>query len=239
MKIAVAPVPAAPSFGLLFAEDFDMASGVTVVAETEDEREADEPEVIAPSFSARDVRAAQDRAYADGLRDGREAAAADQQDAVRAALAMVAERLRSACDDAVRANEAAANDVAATLLAAISVAFPVTCGRAGPREAAAFAGAILPSLRREPRVAVRIHGAAMAAMEAEIHRLDQDLQDRITIAPSAAASPGDVRITWQDAVAVRDEQALWRTVIQALAPLGLFRESDLANASLMQEASHA
>lgn len=223
----------APPFGLLFPEDFDGTGGVTVVQENEHE-----PDVIVPRFGPEEIQAAWERGYAEGLRDGQAKAAAVQDAAIVQILSSVADHLKATRTEVARITAEAAASVAGTLMAALGVALPTVCGRHGPAEVAAFARAILPALHREPRVTIRLHPGAVAALQSEINRLDRDVKDAIFITPSDTIAPADIRIVWQDATAVCDVATLWRSVTDALAPLGLLRATDLPDPVPVREVTH-
>jgi hypothetical protein len=64
-------------------------------------------------------------------------------------------------------------------------------------------------------------------LEQELASLDPDLRNRILLMPTDAVPPADARIVWEDGAAVRDTAALWRSVVQALAPLGLIEAAPM------------
>jgi len=197
---------------ILFAEDFDARPGVTVL---------DDPEPPLPVFTAAEVAAARADAYAEGHRNGLAQAAADRAEVTRQMLAMIADRLDGAGAEAARVAEDSADAVARLLLGTLATMLPALCSRHGAGEVVALTRAVLPALTREPRVILRVSPHVARVVEQELDRLDPELRARVSLSPTDAVAPGDVRIAWQDGAAIRDAATLWRKVTEALAPLDL------------------
>jgi flagellar assembly protein FliH len=197
---------------ILFAEDFDARPGITVL---------DDPEPPAPVFTEAELAAARADAYAEGHRNGLSQAAADRAEVTRQMLVTIADRLAGASAEAARAAEDSADAVARLLLGTLAVMLPALCARHGAAEVAALTRAVLPALAREPRVTIRLSPHVVRVVEQELDRLDPELRARVSLSPTDAVAPGDVRIGWQDGAAIRDAAALWRKVTEALAPLDL------------------
>jgi flagellar biosynthesis/type III secretory pathway protein FliH len=201
----------------LFAEDFDRHAGVTVL----DPPVPDEPEPIAPSFTADALEAAREEAYAEGFGRGLAQAAQDRAEIAGQLLAGIARRLADAEAAARAAAEASAQAVAELLLSTLAALFPALCARHGGGEVAALAHAVLPALDREPRISLRVSPHVLPELEAELDRLDPGLRARIATVATDAVAPGDIRIAWQDGAASRDGAALWAGIAATLAEYGL------------------
>jgi flagellar assembly protein FliH len=201
---------------ILFAEDFDAPPGVTVF---DDPPDGAEP--VAPAFTEEELAAARADAYAEGHSNGLAKAAADRAEVTRQMLGVIVERLDGARAEAARVAEESADALARLLLGTLASVLPALCARHGAAEVVALTHAVLPALVREPRVTIRISPHVMRAVEQELGRLDPELHGRVSLVPTDAVVPGDVRITWQDGAAARDAAALWRDVADALAPLDL------------------
>jgi flagellar assembly protein FliH len=199
---------------ILYAEDFD-ADPVT----------APPPPPPPPLFTEAELAAACEAARAEGMREGARAAEGEQLALTARALAEIEAALDDAREAAVARAEAAAEEVARLLLAALGAAFPELCSAHGPAEAAAVARTILPALAREPSVSVRAAprsaAALAAALAAELDRRDPDLAARLRVVPAPGMTEGDVRVAWTDGTATRDVRAVWRGVLDALTPAGL------------------
>jgi len=199
---------------LFFDEDFDAPPAPAVPSE---------PEFVAPVFTESDIAAARE----DAAREAREATLAEAKASIEAdaarALAAIADALAKAHGEAADIAEQAAEAVTRLLLDCFAAAFPALGARHGPREAAAVAHAILPSLRREPAISVRVNPHAAEAMRAEIDALDPELAGRVRLVPTDAVATGDIRIVWEDGSAIRDTAALWKQIETVLAPAGLLK----------------
>ena len=197
---------------LIFAEDFDQPRG--------DKPPAPPPQAD-PVFTKADILAARDA----GWRDGHAAGLAECECGTAAlthhALTTIADRLDTARAEANAIAEATAEAVVTLLMAAFATAFPALAARHGETESRAVIRAILPGLREEPAVAVRLAPQAVEAVSAEIARHDPDLADRIRIIPTDAQPLGDITITWRAGSATRNTAALWAEIEAILAPAGL------------------
>lgn len=198
----------------LFAEDFDAPPGVT-------DLDAPEPEAPPPAIPPEAVEAAREAGFADGYSRGLSQAAQDRAEIARQLLSAIADRLADANAAARTAAEDSALAVASLLMTTLGRLFPALCARHGPAEVAALARSVLPALDGEARITIRVSPHVVAELEAELARLDPDLRATISVLPTDAVAPGDVRIAWQDGGARRDSAALWAEVTATLARYGL------------------
>jgi flagellar assembly protein FliH len=205
---------------ILFAEDFDAPPDIAVLDDPPEEPEPPPPPPP-PAITEADVAAARADAYAEGHRNGLAQAQADRAEVSRQMLGVIAGRLDATRAEAAQAVEEQADAVARLLLGTLATMLPALCARHGAGEVAALARAVLPALAREPRVTIRVSPHVLAAVEQELARLDPELHGLVSLVPTDAVAPGDVRIAWQDGAAVRDAASLWREVAEALAPLDL------------------
>jgi flagellar assembly protein FliH len=206
---AHAPRAAAPA-GVLFAEDFDLPPDA-----------AAQPEAIPPSFTAADLAAAREAAFAEGRDLGLAEAAAQHEAALEAAARAVAAELAALRHDARATAEAAALAVAQLLLDALAALFPTLCARHGPAEASAVLRALLPGVGDEPALRLCANPRVLPGLQVELARLDPALAARTEFVPSELAAPGDIDMSWQQGGASRNAAALWAAVADALAPTGL------------------
>jgi flagellar biosynthesis/type III secretory pathway protein FliH len=204
---------------VLFAEDFDAPPPAPTVPAL--------PPAVVPEPPV-DIEAVCREAFARGRAEGLAAAmaqidtaAAADVETLQRLLARVADAMNAAQLEAGRVAEAAAEAVARLLLATLAAMLPALCARHGPAEVVAVARAVLPSLAHAPQVAIRVAPEAVAALAAELTKLDPDLQARIAVTPLDAVAAGDVRIAWQDGCATRDTARLWQSIGETLAPIGL------------------
>ncbi len=201
--------------GVLYAEDFDAP----------DLPSPPEPEAIEPTFSLAELEEARAEARAAARLDAEESQAAARLRALEAIGAGLDAARDTAREDAAAASEA----IARTMLGALTACLPSLCVRYGAAEVRTLARAVLPALMDEPRITVRLspHDARMLAEE--IARLEPELAARISLAPTDAVPRGDLRIAWQDGLAVRDAAASRAAVHDALSALGLIDSQELAH----------
>jgi flagellar assembly protein FliH len=208
---------------MLFAEEFDLAPGVTII-----EAPA-EPEIIAPVFTAADVDAARDAGWSEGREAGLAEAEAASAAIAREAIAAIAAQLGNAAEVAARIAEQAAEEIARLLLDALMTLLPALCARHGEAEVRDVLRAVLPPLTREASITVRVSPLIAAPVQDEIARLDPDLAERVRLVPTDTMAAGDVRVAWNDGAAMRDTGAVWNEVAAVLSGLGLL-VSDIAPA---------
>jgi hypothetical protein len=201
---------------LLFDEDFDLPP------------RSDEPEVIEPVFSAAELNAAREEA----ARNGRDAALAEidasEHAAARRALTAIATELGAVRAEADAHAEQSADAIAGLLLRCFATAFPALSKRHGPGETAAVVRAILPAMRREPNIAVRVSPHLVTAMTEELQSLDADLASRVRVIPTDALDLGDVRVSWEHGGAIRDTNLLWIQIENILTQTGLMNAQQTA-----------
>lgn len=194
---------------LLFDEDFDLPPP------------GPEPEVIEPVFTAAELLAARDEA----ARDSRDSALAEAAATARAgachALAEIAAQIAAARAEAASIAEQSAEAIARLLLDCFATALPALSARHGPGEVAAMLREILPALRREPKITVRVNPQLVPAISEAMHGFDADLATRVLLVPSDALALGDARINWEHGAAARDAKSLWRQIENVLAQYGL------------------
>ncbi len=208
-------VPRAIS-GILYAEDFDepllppvrMPSAVLI-----------EPEVVAPSFSLDELRAATEQAHEEGMECARHAA--EQSSAARHAvvLAALAEQLTATQKQAAEMVEQALDAVTCTTLSLLAVALPALCASHAEGELRALLHRVLPPMRQVPELQIRVHPDLREAMEDETRTMLEGSGTRVTWINSAKLAPGDIAIAWQNGGALRDTGATCVAIRDAVLAL--------------------
>jgi flagellar assembly protein FliH len=213
--------------GRLFAEDFDLPR-----------RAANpEPEVVNPTYSAAELAEARAEAWAAGHAAG----TTEANRTIAAMTGSLLEAIAAALHDAKEAANAVAGRsveaIARLLLDSLDKLFPALCERHGEAELCALVRSILPALAQEPAITVRLNPMHTPALMRELGRLDPDLVERVRLLPVEAIATGDVRVSWRDGSASRDNAALWQQVRAVLEPAGLL---SAANAPVtIRESEHA
>jgi flagellar biosynthesis/type III secretory pathway protein FliH len=201
----------------LFTEDFDGPRPP---------RRAAAPSAPPPT-SPEEIAAQLAAAYAEGLSAGIARAAADQDEMERRLSGSIVAGLEAARAEAHEAADVASTEIAQLLVTCLTTAFPALDERLGPAEAAAFAREILAPMYGEPQIALRCSPHAVPALEKVLAGFEEELRAAITITPTDAMLPGDVRITWGVAVARRDSRTIWRAMQEALAQAGVITLADI------------
>ena len=162
---------------------------------------------------------AEERAFAQGLAEGRRQAALEPE-------AQLAAAMRRLADAAV--SLLASRDAHQTHLEEEALAFAATLGRklagralaAQPLEAIADAArASFQHLRGVPHLVVRVNDALVDAVESRAQRLcrDHGYEGRLVVIGEPEIAPGDGRIEWADGGIVREQARIEAAVEQALA----------------------
>lgn len=196
----------------LFSEDFDLPPKHDVPPE---------PEIVEPALTQADLEAARRQAW----QAGHAAAAADSAQAataaIREALAVIAAGMTEARAQADKIAQQAATDLARLLFDSFATIFPATSSAYAEKELRSLTRAILPALRQEPSISIRVNPAHGAALRQEIEQAEPDLATRMEIVATETIRLGDLRVTWRGGQVTRDTAALWQQVAEILAPAGL------------------
>lgn len=205
--------------GILYAEDFDdppaRRSGVVVA-------QPSTAEPAAPSLTQSDV----DRACAAAVEAARTEWDADERRARMGLLAALGNALAGARDASERTALAAVEGTATTMLAMLSGALPQFCRDHGPAEARAIIARLLPALRAEPRVIVRVHPDLASDLQRDLADLEAEMAGTITVLPGPLER-GDVKVTWHNGALTRDTTQILTAMQDALGQLGLHQRLEL------------
>lgn len=203
--------------GILYAEDFD--DPPQPVAPAAEAAEAPAP----PPLTQADIDAACDQAVATAKESWESEASSQRTLALAAIKSALAEADQSARAVALAAAEATVQ----IILAALVGALPKLCHEHGPQEARALLDRILPLLRAEPKIAIRVHADLVPALRQDVLDLQADFAGTITVAP-APIERGDVKITWENGSLVRDTRQILQAMQEALNQLGLLTTVETA-----------
>jgi flagellar biosynthesis/type III secretory pathway protein FliH len=198
--------------GILYVEDFD--------APAPRERQS-VPDIITPSFSHGELEAAREEGFKAGLATAQGEHHMLQTELRTAAMTAIGEALAAARGEAAVVAQRMAGELAATVLALVQAALPAAAATLAGGEIAALLACVLPPMKREPVLAVRVHPELCEETEAAIARIWPDHHMRVTIAADTALAPSDVVVTWQEGEARRDTGSLWEALRAALAPCAL------------------
>ena len=108
---------------------------------------------------------------------------------------------------------------------------PATAARCAEAELGPILQNLLPGLRAEPELLVRVHPDITDWMQAQLTEglVDHPVQWRVVGTPTMAR--GDLSIAWAEGKAIRDHAKIWDGVRAALAPLDLPTLKDIIDGS--------
>jgi flagellar assembly protein FliH len=202
--------------GILFAEDFDSP------AEAPAQAEPDPVPVPEPVFSAADLEAARASGHEAGFSAARSDAEALRADLQVAALQSLADAIAATRKEAAEIAEQRAQALSAAVMAVLQAALPKLSEAHAQTELTAVLEALLPGLRTEPELRVRVHPDLEACVRAVWKTLSQDEPSgelQLTADPDMVR--GDVRLAWADGRATRNTAEVWQRLREALAPLDM------------------
>jgi flagellar biosynthesis/type III secretory pathway protein FliH len=216
----VAHAPCQAGAGILYIEDFD---------EEDVDRVSPPAEATAQVFSERDVEEAREAGRLAGLDEARTEIAAVQGQLRLSVLTTVTDMLRGTRQEVEKLAENRAWDLSATVLAVLTAALPATASRHARGEIEAIFKIVLPGLRCEPELCVRVHPEQEADASSALSSLLADQPTAVTVRGDPALAPSDVVMTWRDGSARRDCAVIWNHIANALAPLGLPTFQEIAH----------
>lgn len=197
---------------VLFAEDFDLPPQPVA---------APEPEIIEPTFTKAELETACRQAW----EAGQDAAAATFTESnateIRNALVAISAGMAEARAQAAATAQQAADELARLLFDCFAAAFPSLCAAYGEVELRDLVRALLPALRQERSLTIHVNPAHATGIRSEIERADPNLAARMNVVACDTIQPGDIRIVWSAGQATRDAAALWKQIVEVLAPAGL------------------
>lgn len=206
-----------PLIGILYAEDFDEPQSQPEPAEPVPDAVDPPP----PALTQADLDQACVAAVAAARRDWEN----DAQQLRIDLLGAVSRALIDAREASEQIASATAEALATTMLAMLSGAMPQFCNQHGPAEVRALLGYLLPTLRSEPRLLVRVHPDLVPELKREFLDLHAGTGGTLTVLP-ATIEPGDVNIEWENGTLSRDTSQILQAMQDALGQLGLQQPQD-------------
>ncbi|MGH6948169.1 MAG: hypothetical protein ACREDZ_12640 [Kiloniellales bacterium] len=168
----------------------------------------------APHFDRTDL----DRAHAEGVSQGRNAALAEAKSSQEAAIGVLLQKLNAGVGqllaDHTEAALAAERHGLEVARAALSKLFPRLNREQGLAEIAAVIEACLTRLREEPRLVVRVSDGTLDALRARLGAITESASfaGKIVMIAEDRLKTGDVVVEWADGGAERNQGQLWQTV---------------------------
>ncbi len=198
----------------LFDTIFDVEEAPEDKHETTDEEEEAEPEVVVPTFSEEEMKAAREESFATGKAEGVNEAAEATERLISASL----EKLSQQFDSLFKAQEEAGD---AIMENAISIAcgitrkvFPALNQQGALGEIERIAVMSLEKILEEPQVIIAVNPELEAALNERLGALTAQAgyKGEIKIIADDDIVPGDCRIEWSGGGARRDMDAMWQEI---------------------------
>ncbi len=190
--------------GVLYAEDFDEPLLQAPAQAPAAARPAPEPEKSAPSFSLSELRAAAEAAHQRGRDEALREAATSMTTQRNLAAASLVKQLAATQQQAAQAVEQALSMIARTSLSLLSVALPALCADHAEAELCALLHRIVPPMRQQPELHIRVHASLRAVLEEETAAMLEGSGTHVTWTSSSKLMRGDIAISWQNGGALRD-----------------------------------
>jgi hypothetical protein len=216
-----------PLLGILYAEDFDDLPAVPAPST--------EPELAtlpsAPIVSPQEIERACAHAVAEARSEWEQEA---KQQHLRT-LGAIADAVRAARQDVARETGALVEGAVTTMLSMLNGALPRLCRDHGPAEVRALVERLLPSLRSEPRITIRVHPSLVAVLDRDLANAEPELIGTVSVL-GAPVEPGDLRVTWENGSFKRDTRAILAAMQDALSQLGLLSPLEITPERSMERA---
>src|SRR4051794_28609624 len=153
------PEGRAPLAGILYAEDFDELPPVPSAAEPDIELIGAEPAI---------TQADLEQACLAAVEQARVQWEQEAEHQRQRMLAAIAGSVAAGRGDAMRHAAELAEGTVTAMLSTLAGALPMLCREHGPSQARALVAHLLPSLRAEPRISIRVHPSLVSAVENDL-----------------------------------------------------------------------
>ena len=198
--------------GILYAEDFDDPVDLDIHHRRQDGEAVSAP----PPITQSDVDAACTAAVHTARLDWQ----VGLEQARTVAITSLNTVLKGMNAAAERNTLAVAEGTVATILAMVAGLLPDFAREHGPAEIRALLGRLLPTIRSQERISVRVHPDLIAAIQRDLTELDGDLSTKVDVI-AAPLERGDVKVAWENGSMTRDTRQIAQAIQDALSQLGL------------------
>ena len=138
------------------------------------------------------------------------------------AIAALGPVLAGIRNDTEQAALAVAEATVTTILSIVTGLLPHFSREHGAAEVRALLGRLLPTIRSQTRVNVRVHSDLVATIQRDVAELEPDLAAMIDVA-AAPLERGDVKVSWENGSMARDSRKIMQAIEDALGQLGLLQ----------------
>lgn len=176
--------------------------------------EAVAPEVVVPTFSEEEMKAAREEAFAAGRQEGAAEAHASTEREIMVSLKGVGERLKSVSEAQDRAN---ASVLETAVIVAVGIArklFPALNEKHALGEVERMVAMAMERVLEEPRIVVYVNGKLKAPLEERMAGLaaKAGFKGEMTVEGVDDIIVGDCRVEWMGGGARRHTDELWQEI---------------------------
>ncbi len=216
MSSAQNPKPPAEVRKFMFPRSFDVVEAPKKKQEVAPEKPADkaEPEVVVPTFSEAELKAAREEAFAAGKQEGGAEARATTEREIKVSLDGILERLKGLGEAQDKAN---ASVVDTAIIVAVGIArklFPALNERHALGEVERMVGLAMERVLEEPKIVVYVNDRLKAPIEERMAGLaaKAGFKGEMTVEGVDDIIVGDCRVEWMGGGARRHVDELWQEI---------------------------
>ena len=216
MSSAHNPKPPAEVRKFMFPRSFDVVAAPKKKQEAAEEKPAEkaEPQVVVPTFSEADLKAARDEAFAAGKQEGGAEARATTEREIKVSLDGILDRLKGLGEAQDKAN---ASVVDTAVIVAVGIArklFPALNERHALGEVERMVGLAMERVLEEPKIVVYVNGKLKAPLEERMAGIaaKAGFKGQMTVEGVDDIIVGDCRVEWIGGGARRHVDELWQEI---------------------------
>ncbi|QQR68535.1 MAG: hypothetical protein IPI58_06715 [Alphaproteobacteria bacterium] len=172
-----------------------------------------------PTVTLEQVQAAREEGYAEGFREGAQAASQGTAQRQTVLLAHLERSIARLLDDAIEACKRQESAVVDCVLAIARKILPDFISRQGSGEIEALIMQCLAERHGETRLVVRVHDSRLDELRLNVERLAEQAAyaGKLVLLADAALAETDCRIEWADGGIERDTGQIWNEMDKAAA----------------------
>jgi|GEM_PF-1044192 len=183
------------------------------------EQPNDPEEAPAPTFSKKELEAAERDGFEAGRREGIREAAETAENLTLKTLTALQQGLEAAYKRNAEALRRAHKDSVAVACALVEKAFPVFSQKSGSEEVAALVARLMDRMHNEPRLVVHVAPDIAETITRQLDELARDtgFDGKVIVKAMDGLSPSDCQVQWTDGGAERRVGDIWSDIESIIA----------------------
>ena len=208
------PNPMAEPRKFMFDRSFDIEVAPKKVEAAVEAAVEAEPEVVIPTFSEEEMKAARDEAFAAGKEEGRMEVTASTEREVLVTLTRIADEIGGISGAQDRANASLVESAIAVAVAIARKVFPAWNEKYGLAEIERMVTKAMERLVEEPRVVIYVNAKLLEPLKERLGPLaaKAGFKGEMTVEGIDDLIVGDCRVEWMGGGAKRDMDELWQEI---------------------------